>query len=103
VYPLQEHLGIVYEPKAELQFDYLLDSDFRYLDEPAIYERLIAAAPEQVGVEMGFEGKIYYVFATKQRHDGPLPLWISYKVERDKHLITIFDIQQHPRDRKNRK
>jgi hypothetical protein len=97
-----EFLEIVYSDEAKLQFDDLVNSDFGYVDEPDIYERLIAVAPERVGLEMGHRGKIYYAFMTRERPFGPPPIWISYKINREEHCVTIFDIRQHPEARSKR-
>lgn len=59
-----------------------------------------------VGIQMGYvghEGKVYYVFMTKEKPDGPLPLWISYTIERERHRVRIFDIRQHPDDKRRAK
>jgi hypothetical protein len=92
----ESFLQVVYDTEAQMQFDYLVNLDFSYIDEPDKYERLLAAVPEQVGLEMGHAGKTYYVHLTKQGYLGPRPLWISYFIERNLHRVRIFDIRQHP-------
>jgi hypothetical protein len=96
---MDEFLDICYSENARQQIDDLVDSDVRYIDEPEIYEQILAAVPERVGLEMGHMGKTYHVFHTKQRFGGPVTLWISYKIDREKHRIDIFDIRQHPNQR----
>jgi hypothetical protein len=93
---MDEFLDICYDENAREQIDDLVESDIRYIDEPEIFEQILAAVPDRVGLEMGHLSKPYFVFLTKQQFAGPPPLWITYLIERNKHRVRIIDIRRHP-------